>query len=226
MIFFVVIIFIGSFYLINLILAVVAMAYAEQNEATRLEAEEKEKEFQELLENIKKHQKEQEALLHASKEYFGSHYSLSSDRMQKKDGSDKYPTEDEHGTKEGESQRGSLTIPQTKPSIHITINGVVSQDGESGTAPNGRVVPSTVTNKGDRNEDVASRPSFVNLAPCMMHERPADSLVVLVSFLLVAGMDIEDETSGSKRTSTFLEEPPPSMRAGSVASLYSGIRLD
>ncbi|XP_048470348.1 sodium channel protein type 4 subunit alpha-like [Rhincodon typus] len=195
MIFFVVIIFIGSFYLINLILAVVAMAYAEQNEATRLEAEEKEKEFQELLENIKKHQKEQEALLHASKEYFGSHYSLSSDRMQKKDGSDKYPTEDEHGTKEGESQRGSLTIPQTKPSIHITINGVVSQDGESGTAPNGRVVPSTVTNKGDRNEDVA-------------------------------GMDIEDETSGSKRTSTFLEEPPPSMRAGSVASLYSGIRLD
>uniref|UniRef100_A0A4W6FQU5 Ion transport domain-containing protein n=1 Tax=Lates calcarifer TaxID=8187 RepID=A0A4W6FQU5_LATCA len=34
MIFFVVVIFLGSFYLINLILAVVAMAYAEQNEAT------------------------------------------------------------------------------------------------------------------------------------------------------------------------------------------------
>uniref|UniRef100_A0AAR2JG91 Sodium channel protein n=1 Tax=Pygocentrus nattereri TaxID=42514 RepID=A0AAR2JG91_PYGNA len=38
MIFFVVVIFLGSFYLINLILAVVAMAYDEQNEATQAEA--------------------------------------------------------------------------------------------------------------------------------------------------------------------------------------------
>uniref|UniRef100_A0A8C7D934 Sodium channel protein n=1 Tax=Oncorhynchus kisutch TaxID=8019 RepID=A0A8C7D934_ONCKI len=44
MIFFVVVIFLGSFYLINLILAVVAMAYAEQNEATMAEAKEKEEE--------------------------------------------------------------------------------------------------------------------------------------------------------------------------------------
>lgn len=53
MLFFVVIIFLGSFYLINLILAVVAMAYDEQNEATRLEALEKEEEFQRLLEQLK-----------------------------------------------------------------------------------------------------------------------------------------------------------------------------
>uniref|UniRef100_A0A8C5N1W8 Sodium channel protein n=1 Tax=Leptobrachium leishanense TaxID=445787 RepID=A0A8C5N1W8_9ANUR len=59
MIFFVLVIFLGSFYLINLILAVVAMAYAEQNEATIQEALEKEKEFQELLEQLKKHQEEQ-----------------------------------------------------------------------------------------------------------------------------------------------------------------------
>ncbi|XP_041432758.1 sodium channel protein type 4 subunit alpha [Xenopus laevis] len=56
MVFFVLIIFLGSFYLINLILAVVAMAYAEQNEATIQEEIEKEKEFQELLEQLKKHQ--------------------------------------------------------------------------------------------------------------------------------------------------------------------------
>ncbi|XP_069809533.1 sodium channel protein type 4 subunit alpha isoform X1 [Dendropsophus ebraccatus] len=59
MVFFVVVIFLGSFYLINLILAVVAMAYAEQNEATIQEALDKEKEFQEMLEQLKKHQEEQ-----------------------------------------------------------------------------------------------------------------------------------------------------------------------
>ena len=53
MIFFVVIIFLGSFYLINLILAVVAMAYDEQNEATLAEAREKEEEFQKFLEQLK-----------------------------------------------------------------------------------------------------------------------------------------------------------------------------
>lgn len=53
MLFFVVIIFLGSFYLINLILAVVAMAYDEQNQATRQEAIEKEEEFQRLLEQAK-----------------------------------------------------------------------------------------------------------------------------------------------------------------------------
>ncbi|KAH1174382.1 hypothetical protein KIL84_002526 [Mauremys mutica] len=62
MIFFVVVIFLGSFYLINLILAVVAMAYAEQNDATMLEEQQREKEFQQLLEQLKKHQEEQEKL--------------------------------------------------------------------------------------------------------------------------------------------------------------------
>ncbi|XP_060950417.1 sodium channel protein type 4 subunit alpha A isoform X2 [Limanda limanda] len=53
MLFFVVIIFLGSFYLINLILAVVAMAYEEQNQATQREAIEKEEEFQRLLEQLR-----------------------------------------------------------------------------------------------------------------------------------------------------------------------------
>ncbi|XP_019135475.2 sodium channel protein type 4 subunit alpha [Corvus cornix cornix] len=63
MIFFVVVIFLGSFYLINLILAVVAMAYAEQNDATMLEEQQKEEEFQQLLEQLKKQQEEQEKQL-------------------------------------------------------------------------------------------------------------------------------------------------------------------
>lgn len=58
MIFFVVVIFLGSFYLINLILAVVAMAYAEQNEATIAEAKQKEEEYSQILEVLKKREKE------------------------------------------------------------------------------------------------------------------------------------------------------------------------
>uniref|UniRef100_A0A3B3XZD5 Sodium channel protein n=1 Tax=Poecilia mexicana TaxID=48701 RepID=A0A3B3XZD5_9TELE len=60
MIFFVVIIFLGSFYLINLILAVVAMAYAEQNEANIAEAKQKEEEYAQILEALK--QREEEVL--------------------------------------------------------------------------------------------------------------------------------------------------------------------
>ncbi|CAK6979290.1 PREDICTED: sodium channel protein type 5 subunit alpha-like%2C partial, partial [Scomber scombrus] len=56
MVFFVVVIFLGSFYLVNLILAVVAMAYEEQNQATIAEACQKEKEFQQAMERLKKEQ--------------------------------------------------------------------------------------------------------------------------------------------------------------------------
>lgn len=56
MIFFVIVIFLGSFYLVNLILAVVTMAYEEQNQATIDEIEAKEKTFQEALERLRKEQ--------------------------------------------------------------------------------------------------------------------------------------------------------------------------
>ncbi|XP_068602035.1 sodium channel protein type 2 subunit alpha-like [Brachionichthys hirsutus] len=61
MIFFVLVIFLGSFYLINLILAVVAMAYEEQSQATIKEAKEKEEEFQAMLEQLKRQQEEAQA---------------------------------------------------------------------------------------------------------------------------------------------------------------------
>uniref|UniRef100_A0A8D0EGA1 Sodium channel protein n=1 Tax=Salvator merianae TaxID=96440 RepID=A0A8D0EGA1_SALMN len=66
MIFFVLVIFLGSFYLINLILAVVAMAYEEQNQATMEEAEQKEAEFQQMLEQLKKQQEEATAAVAAA----------------------------------------------------------------------------------------------------------------------------------------------------------------
>ncbi|KAM9112845.1 sodium channel protein type 4 subunit alpha-like [Pangshura tecta] len=83
MIFFVVVIFLGSFYVINLILAVVAMAYAEQNDATMLEEQQREEEFQQLLEQLKKHQEEQEKLLRDRK---SSGSSQSSSAVEKKTG--------------------------------------------------------------------------------------------------------------------------------------------
>ncbi|XP_012672299.2 sodium channel protein type 4 subunit alpha B isoform X2 [Clupea harengus] len=67
MIFFVVMIFLGSFYLINLILAVVAMAYAEQNEATIAEAIEKEAEYAQILEQLKKNEAARQGRIAGSK---------------------------------------------------------------------------------------------------------------------------------------------------------------
>ncbi|XP_023806572.1 sodium channel protein type 2 subunit alpha isoform X1 [Oryzias latipes] len=62
MIFFVLVIFLGSFYLINLILAVVAMAYEEQSQTNIKEAKEKEEEFQAMLEELKQQQEEVQAI--------------------------------------------------------------------------------------------------------------------------------------------------------------------
>uniref|UniRef100_A0A3Q2QWA2 Sodium channel protein n=1 Tax=Fundulus heteroclitus TaxID=8078 RepID=A0A3Q2QWA2_FUNHE len=57
MVFFVLVIFLGSFYLVNLILAVVAMAYEEQNQATIAEAWQKEREFQLAMEHLRQEQR-------------------------------------------------------------------------------------------------------------------------------------------------------------------------
>uniref|UniRef100_G1KIU2 Sodium channel protein n=1 Tax=Anolis carolinensis TaxID=28377 RepID=G1KIU2_ANOCA len=56
MLFFMLVIFLGSFYLVNLILAVVTMAYEEQSKATIAETEAKERKFREAMEMLKKEQ--------------------------------------------------------------------------------------------------------------------------------------------------------------------------
>ncbi|NXN81088.1 SCN5A protein, partial [Bombycilla garrulus] len=55
-VFFMMVIFLGSFYLVNLILAVVTMAYEDQNKATIAETEAKERKFREAMEILKKEQ--------------------------------------------------------------------------------------------------------------------------------------------------------------------------
>uniref|UniRef100_A0A8C5CBU9 Sodium channel protein n=1 Tax=Gadus morhua TaxID=8049 RepID=A0A8C5CBU9_GADMO len=76
MIFFVLVIFVGSFYLVNLILAVVAMAYEEQNQATMEEALQKEEEFKNMLEQLKRQQED-------AQDDGGEHMSCSSSDMSK-----------------------------------------------------------------------------------------------------------------------------------------------
>uniref|UniRef100_A0A3P8T729 Sodium channel protein n=1 Tax=Amphiprion percula TaxID=161767 RepID=A0A3P8T729_AMPPE len=82
MIFFVLVIFVGSFYLVNLILAVVAMAYEEQNQATIEEAEQKEAEFKAMLEQLKKQQEETQVSA-ALEDEGGGHLSRSSSEVSK-----------------------------------------------------------------------------------------------------------------------------------------------
>ncbi|XP_056090591.1 sodium channel protein type 4 subunit alpha B [Rhinichthys klamathensis goyatoka] len=82
MIFFVVIIFLGSFYLINLILAVVAMAYAEQNEATFAEAKEKEEEYAKILEQLKKQAEQKNGVVNGSKTSLSSKNKGDDDQIQ------------------------------------------------------------------------------------------------------------------------------------------------
>uniref|UniRef100_A0A8C3HZ40 Sodium channel protein n=1 Tax=Chrysemys picta bellii TaxID=8478 RepID=A0A8C3HZ40_CHRPI len=78
MLFFMVVIFLGSFYLVNLILAVVAMAYQEQNKATIAETEAKERKFREAMELLIKEQEVHELTLcdEASKMYLAPRLSV------------------------------------------------------------------------------------------------------------------------------------------------------
>lgn len=55
-VFFMMVIFLGSFYLVNLILAVVTMAYEDQNKATIAETEARERKFREAMELLQKEQ--------------------------------------------------------------------------------------------------------------------------------------------------------------------------
>ncbi|XP_062988965.1 sodium channel protein type 4 subunit alpha isoform X2 [Elgaria multicarinata webbii] len=107
MIFFVVIIFLGSFYLINLILAVVAMAYAEQNDATLLEEQEKEAEFQQMVENLKKHQEEQQRLLQEQAASSSSEDSIIAEKK-KKGESD----QEAHSVQDGPKDCNGRVIPR------------------------------------------------------------------------------------------------------------------
>uniref|UniRef100_A0A8C9XPM8 Sodium channel protein n=1 Tax=Sander lucioperca TaxID=283035 RepID=A0A8C9XPM8_SANLU len=128
MIFFVVIIFLGSFYLINLILAVVAMAYAEQNEANIAEAKQKEEEYAQILELLKKRQEEK--LLFSLLQQAACRAEL----LEKEDSSaDTNKHEQEHTAMEGKHTK---TIKTMKTLYHMTPAGSHSQSKTEFYTPN------------------------------------------------------------------------------------------
>ncbi|KAE8575241.1 hypothetical protein XENTR_v10003777 [Xenopus tropicalis] len=154
MVFFVVVIFLGSFYLINLILAVVAMAYAEQNEATLQEEIEKEKEFQELLLQLKKHQEEQArrkssvasvGLLNAEKKNALSENTLSGDGTENMDCNgrtvpkviiERAPSMEDTSSAQSDQQRNSKvyleepTLQKRAESTHSVLSEVALEELE------------------------------------------------------------------------------------------------
>uniref|UniRef100_A0A8C3XFH7 Sodium channel protein n=1 Tax=Cyanoderma ruficeps TaxID=181631 RepID=A0A8C3XFH7_9PASS len=137
MLFFMLVIFLGSFYLVNLILAVVAMAYEEQNQATIAETEEKERKFREAMEMLKK---EDSHRLYFTFTLLGisygpsanlvkrrtSHGSVFSFRLRGRDTCSETDFADDEISiaGENESHRGSLLIPRSgrRPSVQSQVS--------------------------------------------------------------------------------------------------------
>ncbi|CAB1341534.1 unnamed protein product, partial [Coregonus sp. 'balchen'] len=151
MIFFVVVIFLGSFYLINLILAVVAMAYAEQNEATMAEAKEKEEEYAMILERLKERKKAEVKKVHHEhhehSEKAGSQTSLSSRTSKKEKGekSDQDVADDEEFTSSSLDKDGEA-IKDSNGGLMIRANAdKVLEDQERASGPKGSKDPLEVS---------------------------------------------------------------------------------
>lgn len=128
MVFFVVIIFLGSFYLINLILAVVAMAYAEQNETTIAEAKEKEEEYAKILEQLKKQAEQKNNMVNGSKTSLSSKKKGDDDQMQNDyDGIALKPLSKSNGSK---GSMNYLEVPDSqmrKPSAVSTTDDALDE---------------------------------------------------------------------------------------------------
>ncbi|XP_061538665.1 sodium channel, voltage-gated, type I like, alpha b [Phycodurus eques] len=138
MVFFVLVIFLGSFYLVNLILAVVAMAYDEQNQATIEEAQQKEEEFQAMLEQLRRQQEEAQVAAAAatdSGEYSGrggptSESSSVTSKLSSKSAKERRNRRKKRKQKEEEEEeRGaynkfhkSLTVDSINRSFHFSID--------------------------------------------------------------------------------------------------------
>uniref|UniRef100_A0A8D2N7S7 Sodium channel protein n=1 Tax=Zonotrichia albicollis TaxID=44394 RepID=A0A8D2N7S7_ZONAL len=224
MIFFVLVIFLGSFYLINLILAVVAMAYEEQNQATMEEAEQKEAEFQQMLEQLKKQQEEAQSLLSIRGSLFSprrnSRTSLFSFRGRAKDvGSENDFADDEHSTfEDNESRRDSLFVPHRHGERR---NSNISQASRSS-----RTVPALPANgKMHSTVDCNGVVSLVGGPPALTS--PTGQLLPEV-MIDKAATGTTTETDLRKRHSSsyhvpmdYLTDPSARQRAMSIASMLT-----
>ncbi|RXM96973.1 Sodium channel protein type 3 subunit alpha [Acipenser ruthenus] len=120
MIFFVLVIFLGSFYLVNLILAVVAMAYEEQNQASIAEALQKEREFQEAMERLRK---EQQAIANIAQETPAVSPLTLKDIKDRKNSKQRQQSHSEENREDGEEEeRSQLDCDDNPPKTHPCIS--------------------------------------------------------------------------------------------------------
>uniref|UniRef100_A0A3B4F9R1 Sodium channel protein n=1 Tax=Pundamilia nyererei TaxID=303518 RepID=A0A3B4F9R1_9CICH len=125
MIFFLLIIFLGSFYLINLILAVVAMAYEEQNQAAAKEAQEKEEEFKAMVEQLRQQQEEAQAALaaaaavggEAGDKVGGTESSSDASKLSSKSAKERRNRRKKKKEEEGKETEGKLPKSESQDSI-------------------------------------------------------------------------------------------------------------
>uniref|UniRef100_I3JQL6 Sodium channel protein n=1 Tax=Oreochromis niloticus TaxID=8128 RepID=I3JQL6_ORENI len=130
MIFFLLIIFLGSFYLINLILAVVAMAYEEQNQAAAKEAQEKEEEFKAMLEQLRQQQEEAQAALaaaaavggEAGDKVGGTESSSDASKLSSKSAKERRNRRKKKKEEEGKETEGKLPKSESQDSIQRARN--------------------------------------------------------------------------------------------------------
>uniref|UniRef100_A0A8B9D025 Sodium channel protein n=1 Tax=Anser brachyrhynchus TaxID=132585 RepID=A0A8B9D025_9AVES len=221
MIFFVLVIFLGSFYLINLILAVVAMAYEEQNQATMEEAEQKEAEFQQMLEQLKKQQEEAQSLLSIRGSLFSprrnSRTSLFSFRGRAKDvGSENDFADDEHSTfEDNESRRDSLFVPHRHGERR---NSNISQASRSSRT----VPPLPVNGKMHSTVDCNGVVSLVGGPPALTS--PTGQLLpeVMIDKAATASNVRKKRRSSSYHVPMdYLTDPSARQRAMSIASMLT-----
>ncbi|XP_074168699.1 sodium channel protein type 5 subunit alpha isoform X3 [Rhinolophus sinicus] len=181
MIFFMLVIFLGSFYLVNLILAVVAMAYEEQNQATIAETEEKEKRFQEAMEMLKKEHENRLSITHGlsrnSMKPRSSRGSIFTFRRRDL-GSETDFADDENSTAgDSESHRTSLLVPWPlrRPSAQAQSSPGTSAPGHALNGKrNSTVDCNGVVSLLGAGDPEAPSPGSHLLRP-MMLERPPDT---------------------------------------------------
>ncbi|XP_006788584.1 sodium channel, voltage-gated, type I-like, alpha [Neolamprologus brichardi] len=125
MIFFLLIIFLGSFYLINLILAVVAMAYEEQNQAAAKEAQEKDEEFKAMVEQLRQQQEEAQAAVaaaaavggEAGDKVGGTESSSDASKLSSKSAKERRNRRKKKKEEEGKETEGKLPKSESQDSI-------------------------------------------------------------------------------------------------------------
>ncbi|KAG8443545.1 hypothetical protein GDO86_012086 [Hymenochirus boettgeri] len=174
MIFFVFVIFLGSFYLVNLILAVVAMAYEEQNQATIAEAEAKEREFQQAMEQLKK---EQEALAARGPDA-GSHSSCEMSPFRSKSFKLGRNRSKKKKSSESEEPGEEMKLPRRESDEDSVRKTSLLGIGFGAGSGRRRISQGSIFNFRFRNRDICSETDFADDEVSNASDGPRGSLLV------------------------------------------------